>query len=668
MICSNSFWELLTGCTRHRLTLRRLLLVIVHGALACASAGAQAQAISIGVIQEQNEIHYQAADEWQWALRSGGVRIRSLEASLADHAIDLSEFPMIVIENTQLGQETTALLAGWVRDGGILLVTGPRSLIAATDGGKQDNDAAAASGISRLTGVSTDDHDPALAGSYPFVIDSHPLLAPLRKGDGLRLGRNGLGHVHRFRVSEGVKVLAESARVGPGPEVMMGTDSAPTITVQETGEGLVLFAGFSPAEVAACYPDMSGRATDCSAAGSARAVMRWLTANALWQHRGIQVVLPWEAPGYRPVGVVLTGDVHADEDAYQIGAAVQMARVAASHAVPVTFFLVGDVARRFPVEFAALSGFPDVEIATHSAHGEQYQRRKTGLLGRRVAGVYGAESVREDVRKAESMLGLPSWPGTRAWLSAIRTEAWGSNQTDAAAWSGLADAGIGLVFDHSADKLLARPELTAPAEWFDSEVRKRLFVPVVEKSVSTASDDFILAPELAGRIASVASPEPDPCCNDAVSFRDYANYVRQWHAAFRRIGMAGGLLEVWLWHPSTPMFKQGFPDMDAIMQEMQDDPRVQMFRASEVATWNFNRNQVSISPRYSADGKLVDLVLHQSVDAYRPLPPGSSPTSATVSFWVLGKVSLPGWQARHWRDDDDRLLTVLTRQLDLPEG
>jgi len=265
------------------------------------------------------------------------------------------------------------------------------------------------------------------------------------------------------------------------------------------------------------------------------------------------------------------------------------------------------------------------------------------------------------------MLGLPVWPQERFWVAAIRTEAWASNESESGAWSGMDEAGIGVVFDHNADAILPRPQWSAPTAWFRGDVRHRLFVPMFERSVTTATDDFRLSEELAQRMASLGSPEPDPARNHAVTFELYGDYVRRWHSAFRRIGIMGGLTEIWLWHPSTPARKGGFPILEEILREMAVDPGVQFFHGNELATWYRNREQVGVKPRYDAEGKLAQLEL-RVLPGRRlvPLPPDSSPAAASVSFWVLGEISVPGWDRRVWQDDYGRSITVLTRRLPLP--
>jgi len=613
--------------------------------------------IDIGLVQTKDAKSYDPIVEWRWALRGGGVEVRPVDLSRPPTG-DLS---LIIVDDMPLGPDDTEALSDWVADGGLLLLTGSRTLLSTANAEKAV--IVANERVARLAGIKIDYLDAGLIGSYPLIAKSDPLLGPFLQGDALRLGSLGVAHHYRLRATD-AEVLAQSAHIRPGPGELIFRKTAPTITVRRNASESVLFVSFSLASVAACYPDKSGQVTDCSAAGTAHALMRAIVANMLWEEKKLQIALPWGTPGDSATGVLITGDVHADSNNLQIRSARQMAKMTRSFDVPLTFFVVGDVATQARHHYDALAEHPHVEIASHSAHGKQYRLGQSAISGRRRGGIHGADAVRKDVNKAEVLLGIPVWPHERAWKSSIRTEAWNSNQTESQAWTGMEEAGIALVFDHNADSILSRPAQTAPTKWFETSVRERIFIPTFEKNIVTGMDQFRLSSEMARRIASLASPQPDPCCNDAVSFQTYGEYVMQWHKLFRRVGVPGGVTEVWLWHPSIVAMKAGFPIIEGILQAMSDDTGVAFFRGSELGTWYANREKVRVRPSYATDGSLTSLALEiPDRDALLPLPPKSSVAAGTVSYWVFGEVELPGWKSRFWKDAVGRPVTVFSRDL-----
>lgn len=142
----------------------------------------------------------------------------------------------------------------------------------------------------------------------------------------------------------------------------------------------------------------------------------------------------------------------------------------------------------------------------------------------------------------------------------------------------------------------------------------------------------------------------------------------QWHDIFQRIGILGGVTEVWLWHPSIVAMKGGFPTIEVVLGAMTADPRVAFFRGSELATWYANREKVRVRPNYAVDGSLATLELEiPDRKALLPLPPNSSVTAGTVSYWVFGEIELPGWDSRFWKDEGGRPVTVLSRKLPISE-
>jgi hypothetical protein len=153
--------------------------------------------------------------------------------------------------------------------------------------------------------------DPGLIDVYPDITVSSTLLSPLREGDALRFGAEGVGHTVQVETTD-AEVLARGTRLSPGPNGIIFKSNAPTILSKRYGQGRVVFLTFSPARITLCYPVSSNNQDprDCGGAGQANALMRWLTANVLWEERKLQLPLLWETPGDRPHAVIVTGDVH----------------------------------------------------------------------------------------------------------------------------------------------------------------------------------------------------------------------------------------------------------------------------------------------------------------------------------------------------------------------
>jgi hypothetical protein len=609
------------------------------------------QPIEIGMLESGSK-SIDRTWHWQRALRGGGLNVRGdIEPDVLPEAADL---PLLVLEDRCIDAGQADELAKWVRAGGTLIVNAPGC--AEADQSEPASTSSQAELRLELAGLELGPIDPGLEGVYPRIVDAHPAISPFEAGDGIRLGAVGIDQRRQIHAQE-AQVLARGYRLEPGPGDMIRPSRHPTVTLRRLGEGAVLYLHLSLGQVTACYPDSTGQPTDCSGAGTARALMRNIVANTLWAFRRIQAPLPWETPGSSKVNVVITGDVHADDETFQVRSARQMALALEDTGAPITYFISGKVARHSPEHMQALNDMQNVIIGSHSVKEEKYQ---PGFLE-------GAENIYEDIRDAETLLGQPSWPEQRQWLAAFRTHGWASDQTRAGAWTGLAEAGIGLVFDHNADSLLPRQHASAPNDWFNGDVTRRLFVPMIESSISTEVDEFLLDESLIDRIASLGSPEPDPCCNDSVRFSGYADYVEAWHRALLRLGSVGGATEVWLWHPSTPVWKGGLEHLQEILDGMRDDPAVSFVSAHELANWAYNRERVSIKPRYVEDGRLSELRLQLNPDAeLAPLPPVATQSAATVSYWVIGDASPPGWQTRQWQDPHGRTITVMTQGLELP--
>lgn len=613
---------------------------------------ADESAASVG----SGSIRVLAPDAWMDQLGSGGLE----PVSLNELDQGLAESHLAIIDASESPLPSLAGLLDWAQGGGVVLLSGVPAAGNTPAGGQ---DVSTLSAWLNLAGLRPDYHDPGLSGTYPMITESSPMLAPLLPGDGVRLGASGVGHALRVEAID-AQVLATSAAISARDGFAVRADDAPTITLRRVGDGLVLWTSFSLSRIAACYPDEQNKPTDCSVVTTAEFLMRLLVANLLWEQYGVQLPLPWQTPGNSPTSVLITGDVHFDEMNVQVKAALEMARIAATLDIPVTYFVVGEVATRAPELYAQLAAMPNVEIGSHSASGQQYRLGRSSFSGRRRGGVHGPEAVCEDVKKAEAMLGLPSWPGERSWLAAIRTEAWASNETESGAWSGMACAGIGLVLDQNADMITKHPAITGPAKWFEQPVRQRLFFPSFTTSANTANDNFHLPDAMAERIVSLPSPEPDPCCNDAVEFARYTDYVLDWTDNLLRMGKAGGTTQVWLWHPSTPATRQGFPAIEQVMTRMAKDPDIAFVHGSELATWHFNRTQGSPIVGRDEHGRLrsLDWRLNEG-GTLLPLPAGGSEATRTITYWVIGEAKVPDWQHRQVRDGAGRTITILSRDI-----
>ncbi|RFF29875.1 hypothetical protein [Wenzhouxiangella sediminis] len=597
------------------------------------------QTFELGILSDPASA-IEARSQWDWAIRGSSLGFSALGESAS--RLDAPRMPLIVLEDACLPDEAFERLEAWVESGGLLIINGLQCRGGpATEQSLQRR--------ARLVGLSLAADDPGLLGVYPRVSSNTPLLVPFDAGDGIRFGRTGIARTTRLQAGSAT-VLARGYRIEPGPGDWVRRSDAVTIASRRLGEGRIVFLNFSLAEIAACHPGSEGEPTDCSGAGTARALMRYLLANLFWEERGVQIPLRWETPGNRPLGVVLTGDVHPSDDAYQVRSARLMAERIAGPESPLTYFVVGDVARLSSEHFEALRGMPGVVLGTHSAQGRKYIARDLS----------GAESVHEDIRASESLLGVPSRDEGRRWRVGVRSHGWAS---DHPAWRAMERAGVSVVFDHNADAVLPEVEASAPREWFRSDVSRRLFVPTLERSVHTEADDFVGRGDLEESIFSLGSPEPDPCCNWAVTFDAYTEYVADWHEQFLKLGAMGGATAVWLWHPSTPVWKGGLDGLERFVDELAADDRTSLFSAHELATWAYNRERVHAIPKWTASGRLNGLSVQVDAEALAPLPPSASEAAGTVSYWVLGQAEPEGWHARQTRDSLGRVVTVLSRRV-----
>jgi hypothetical protein len=383
--------------------------------------------------------------------------------------------------------------------------------------------------------------------------------------------------------------------------------------------------------------------------------MRWLAANLLWEKKGIQVPLLWEIPSERPHGVLVTGDVHQDANDIQIRAARLMAERMEPNAIPLSLFIEGRLGAKVSSHVGALRGMPHVELEAHSNDGSVYSPRTKKY-------VVGAENVLRDINQARAGLGITKEHQEAGGLTAMRTHGWSTDEDSVSALHG---AGVGLLLDQMSDLAMHKDHNTPLRFWFRAPVNRRLFVPLAERSISTASDDFVLSDELLGEMVSIPSPQCDPCCNDEVSWDDYQAYVEKFHLAFDRLATMGGLAEIWLFHPSTPAVKAGMTSLIEFLNRIRRAPTVVFLQGDAFATWLANREISSVRPVLDGSGRLRAMSLHNK-ESLRMLPPGSPPDYKRAYFWVLGESSVPGWAASAWKDPFERTVTVLHASTEAP--
>lgn len=600
--------------------------------------------VDLQIVDLQRPAQSQAYDEWGWALNGGGAKLIDLQEIPARDRLDTLD--LLIVERSKIPDQRADTLKKWIYDGGIVILSGPETIGIQMDESGDPN-SATYNAIASLAGLKYQFVDPGLRGAYPYLVKSDPLLSPFMAGDGIRFGDQGIDNQVHLQATS-ADVLATAIVIQPGPGELTFELNAPLITARAYGAGKIVYVNFSLARIAACYTDQALQANDCSAAGTAHGLMRILVANLLWEQKKIPVPLRWETPGDTPVGMVVTGDVHGDDENFQIQSALQMAEILEPLNVPVTYYVTEKAAVHAASQYAELKQKPGVEIAPHPKLGK----------------VRGASHTSARISQEEQVLGIPSWPGRRTWRSSIRTHGWASSQSRTSGWTGMNRAGIGLVLDCNGDWYSREPQWTAPHRWFTADVRKRIFIPFFEKNIHTAGDDFILDHQAALDIASICSPEPDPCCNLTVDFTTYCSYIENWHNVFRRLSSMGGLTTVWLWHPSTPAWKNGFGCLRDILERMTNSGRVVFYSADEIAAWNNHRRRWQVLAKWDSSHQLTGLTL-KAVGGAETMaaPPGFPPSAARIGFWVLGPASVPGWSSRTWKDPYGRTVTVLTRPL-----
>ena len=302
---------------------------------------------SIGIFSNDSSTS-DPADEWIWALRGGGIDVIKLRQTNLNNIH--KQIELIIIDDIALTRQTQSSIIEWIKAGGLLVVAGADAALQTRISSTQlqlESDFV----LGQILGARFGGWDPGLKGSYPYIVQQSALISPLLAGNGVRLGQAGID-TDIIIESAGATVLAQSARLNPEaiPEGITAI-AHPTILTHRTGLGSTVFLAMSLARVASCYSAATGEPTDCSAASTARALMRWLTVNLLWEKKGIQLPLYWEIPTERPHGILITGDVHHNDTS--IRSARWVAQNMEAAGLPLSLYIVGRVGESFPKHLQA---------------------------------------------------------------------------------------------------------------------------------------------------------------------------------------------------------------------------------------------------------------------------------------------------------------------------
>ena len=627
------------------------ITTITISIILCSLMPAARATNSIGILSSDLPAD-DSVDEYIWALRGGGVEVIKLRQSDLNNIREGIE--LIIVDDVALTRQAQRSIIEWVRAGGLLIVAGADAALQTRTSPTHlqiESDFV----LGQILGARFGGWDPGLKGSYPYIIKHSSLISPLLPGNGLRLGQAGVD-TDIIIESAGATVLAQSARLNPEviPEGITAIPH-PTILTHRAGLGSTVFLAMSLARVASCYSTSTGDPTDCSAASTARALMRWLTANLLWEKKGVQLPLYWEIPFEQPHGMLITGDVHNNDTS--IRSARWVAQTMEAAGLPLSLYIVGRVGESFPNHLQAIRKMRNIDIEAHSADETVYASRKNNKKNR---GPRGTQEVLADIRKARQLLGLSIKEFPDGWRTSIRSHGW---QTDEDAWFAYHKAGVGLVLDQVSDCAINKNFFTPPLIWFRLPVANRLFIPLAERSIATAADDFILAHELRGNIFTIPTAQAEPCCNHKVTWEDYQEYVKNWHKIFHQFASMGGLAEAWLFHPDPIVLKGGLKSIVDYLSALQADPSIKFLQGHAFATWLSNRERISVKPILDDSGNLLELQLNTENDLL-PLPPASPPNYRRIYYWVLGVASVPGWDAMSWKDPYGRTVTVLHTRME----
>lgn len=593
----------------------------------------------------QEGINSSYAREWFWALRGGGVDLAHpphLKTFLRA-ALQRKDSSVLILDSLEIDPSSISDLTQWVRDGGLLLFLAGEKGVGtnAASAGTKDS-----LPLFDLLGVTPDYDDPGLAGSYPLIVRASPLLSPLIEGDGLRFGRQGMGSTMRYRAVDSRELMAKAVRLTQQPDVVGIPKETASLVAHRVGQGMVVFAGFSLGRIAACYPaNPEGEAVDCSGAGSAHALMRWLVANLFWEERKVQVPLLSEVPGVSPHAVVLTGDVHRIQE-HEEPSPRWMVERARGVGVPVSIYIEADYVPTSPETMKFISKQDDVELAPHSFDGTVAETSRY---------FWGRFSLFWDYWKTGEVLQLGHFGKERRFLLSERDHGWRSDQ---GAWWAMRHFGIGLVFDQIADTLFPETPWRMGSFWFSSNPAQRVFVPIFEHSIATASTNFRLDDEDFLAIANLSSAQADPVA--IVGYPEYETYVRGWHQLFGRLSSMGGITEVWLFHPSSFRNADWLERFQSLLLDFKADPEVRFYRGDVVANWRANRERFSLTIQRTLKGDIQSLQLRGPSEPLYPLPPGAPSEANTVGYWVVGPMNFHADSARMSNDPYGRTVSFFS--------
>jgi hypothetical protein len=288
----------------------------------------------------------------------------------------------------------------------------------------------------------------------------------------------------------------------------------------------------------------------------------------------------------------------------------------------------------------------DVELAPHSFDGTVAETRRY---------FWGRFSVFWDYWKTGEMLHLGRFGRERHALLSERDHGW---RSDEGAWWAMRQFGIGLVFDQVGDTLFPETPWRMGSLWFSADPAQRIFVPMFEHSVSTATTNFRLEDKEFLHIANVSSAQADPV--DIVSYTEYEAYVRRWHQLFDRISAMGGLTEVWLFHPSSFRNADWLNRFESLLVDFKKNPHVSFYRGDVIANWRANRERFSLSIQRSDDGAIKSLGVKGPSSPLYPMPKGSPLEASTLNYWVVGPLSLQEGRVSTTQDPYGRTVSFIS--------
>lgn len=610
-----------------------------------------AEPLTISFLSKEST-NKEAVNEWMWALRGSGSKfdtIRSLKSTPgAEHA------QLMIIDNAHLDDEEFDFLEKWVSSGGLAIFSaGPDSF------GSPDHPSlihqSQRKAAKAVLGVEIEGYDPGLTFYYPRIIKDSPLVSPLRENDGIRLGNFGLGNRLRFIAVDNRELIGESSRIRPSLGTMIINSHPATMVAHRLGQGMVFFVGFSLGDVASCYPKYlkTIKTMDCSGASSAHGLMKWISANMLWEEHNIQIPLLSESPGDRLHTLVITGDVHDRKAEREDMASVRMAEIAQRTRTPLSLYVEGNLALTAPNFIEKLKEFDNIELSPHNLNGKVFLCRDY---------VFGRYEILYSISRSQKLLGIPALSRDRSHYLSIRNHGWIS---DYGTWLTLIKLGYGLVFDYIADSQSHDTPWRINPSWLSGRIESRIIVPQFEHSITTALSDFRLSENEYLHISGISSAQAE-IPSQLASFDMYADYVMKWHRLFSRLSTMGGISEIWLWHPEGVMENNGYESIEKILsifKAEQVEGMINVVRGDILATWRANRDRVNIRAYRSANGQLTTIELEESRLKLLPLPNNSPAFASTITFWVLGNASLPGWKSRTILDPYGRPSTVLTHNI-----